>query len=125
MEVKKLLLVDDEPDIRKVASISLEKIGKFELLTAASGEEALSIAESGKPDLIILDMMMPGMDGMTAFRKLAENPATAGIPVIFMTAKSQAHEKAEYMAAGARGVIVKPFDPMKLPQEIRDIASGI
>jgi CheY-like chemotaxis protein len=125
MEVKKILLVDDDDDIRKVAGISLVKIGKFELLTAACGEEGLHIAEAEKPDMIILDMNMPGMDGLEVLEKLRENPATASIPVMFMTAKTQARDKEDYMARGACGVIEKPFDPMSISNEIRKIAAGI
>jgi two-component system, OmpR family, response regulator len=125
MTIKKILLVDDEQDIRQVAAFSLRKIGQFEVSLASSGEEGMQMALAEKPDAIIVDMMMPGMDGMTLFEKLRKNPETQNIPVIFMTAKAQPKEIEEYMARGACGVIAKPFDPMTLPQEIRDIASQL
>lgn len=123
MEIRKILLVDDEADIRKVANISLAKVGKFEVILAESGAEGLEKAAAEKPDLIILDMMMPEMDGLTTFSRLRENDSTKEIPVIFMTAKTQASEKQHYLDCGAIGVISKPFDPMTLSNEVKAIVS--
>ena len=125
MELKRILLIDDEEDIRRVASISLEKIGKFELVTAASGEEGIAVASREMPDLIILDMMMPGMDGFTTIARLKETEGVSNIPVIFMTAKTQLTEKSDFIASGACGVIEKPFDPMTLSDEVRRIADSL
>ena len=123
MEIRTVLLVDDEDDIRTVGSLSLEQVGQWKVLLASSGEEALEKAAHAKPDLILLDVMMPGMDGPETLAKLRSAEASAGIPVIFMTAKVQRHEVARYNELGAAGVIAKPFDPMTLPDEIRRIAS--
>jgi two-component system OmpR family response regulator len=122
--VHKILLVDDDPDIRKIAVISLQHVGGFEVRTAVSGEDGLSVAGPWQPDLVLLDVMMPGLDGPSTFARLREDPATRDIPVVFMTAKVQQREVQRYLALGACGVIAKPFDPMTLSQQIRDIASG-
>jgi len=99
--------------------MSLELVGDFEVELAVSGAEGLAKAGSLLPDLILLDVMMPGMDGPATLRALREQPRTSGIPVIFMTAKVQSHEIAQYLALGALGVIAKPFDPMSLPDQVR------
>lgn len=117
----RILYVEDEADIRVVAEISLEVVGGFTLVSCASGQEALDCAERARPDLLLLDMMMPGMDGLSTLRALREHPATADTPAIFMTAKVQAAEIANLKAAGALDVIPKPFDPMALPGLIRSI----
>ncbi|WP_338872766.1 response regulator [Myxococcus stipitatus] len=122
--LRKVMLVDDEEDIRAIGKLSLGRVGKWETVLAASGSEALEKAASEQPDLILLDVMMPGMDGPTTFAKLREQPATAATPIIFMTAKVQKQEVARYLELGALGVIGKPFDPMTLPQEIRKLVPG-
>jgi CheY-like chemotaxis protein len=123
--ISKVLLVDDEPHIRRIGELSLKGVGKWIAVLASSGAEALTIAEQQKPDLILLDVMMPGMDGPATLQLLRASEATAGIPVIFMTAKVQKHEVDKYLAAGAVGVIPKPFDPMALPAQILQILSGV
>lgn len=117
----KVLLIDDEEDIRKVGQLSLEAVGHFETFLANSGRAGLELAAAGRPDVILLDMMMPGMDGMTVLAELKATADLEAIPVIFMTAKVRREEVARYLAAGASGVIQKPFDPMTLPDEIRAI----
>ena len=87
--------------------------------------QALTLAAHERPDVILLDVMMPELDGPGTFASLREDPATATIPVIFMTAKAQPHEVASYRALGAAGVIAKPFDPMSLPGEIRSIVEAL
>ncbi len=121
--ISKVLLVDDEPHIRRIGELSLKGVGKWTAVLAPSGSDALTIAENEKPDLILLDVMMPGMDGPETLKQLRAAEATAGIPVIFMTAKVQKHEVDKYLAAGAIGVIPKPFDPMALPAQILQILS--
>lgn len=121
MPIQKVLMVDDEPDIRKIGLVSLRSVGKWATVSASSGEEALTLAAQEKPDLILLDVMMPGMTGPDVLVKLRQQPETASIPVIFMTAKVQRTEIDGYLALGAAGVISKPFDPMLLPQQIRAI----
>jgi len=119
--LQRILHVDDEPDIREVAKMTLEAIGSFTVETCRSGQEAIDKAPGFAPDLILLDVMMPGMDGPTTFGELQLNPATSGIPVIFMTAKVQAHEIDEYLKLGGAGVIIKPFDPTSLSKEVAEI----
>lgn len=119
MEIRKVMLVDDEVDIRTIGEMALESVGQWQVVAAASGEEALELAARERPDVILLDVMMPKMDGPTTFARLREQPDTADTPVIFMTAKVQKQEVARYLDLGASGVIAKPFDPMTLPDEIR------
>ena len=120
-EIHKILLVDDEPDIRTIAEMSLSQVGGWQTVLASSGSQALALAASHKPDLILLDVMMPEMDGFATFNALADRAETRDIPVIFMTAKVQSHERERYVGHGAAGVIAKPFDPMRLPEEIKEI----
>ncbi len=115
----KILLIDDEPDIRKIGRLSLEAVGKFEVVLAAGAAEGLALARTERPDAILLDMMMPGMDGLAALGELRAAPDLATVPVIFMTARVQRHEVERYLGLGAAGVIQKPFDPMTLPDEVR------
>lgn len=122
--VRKVMLVDDEDDIRTIGNLSLSRVGGWQTVLAASGAEALEKARAEKPDLILLDVMMPGMDGPTTFGRLRAEEATAHTPIIFMTAKIQKQEVARYLELGALGVIGKPFDPMTLPQEIRKLVPG-
>lgn len=120
-ELKSILYVEDEPDIREIAKIAMEMVGGFSVVMCASGEEALRKADGVKPDLLLLDVMMPGMDGPTTLKALRRLPGLAQTPVIFMTAKIQPKEVEEYKAMGALDVIPKPFDPMMLAQTLRDI----
>jgi CheY-like chemotaxis protein len=113
--------MDDDEDIRLVSELSATRVGKWDAILAATGEEALERARSEQPDVILLDVMMPGMDGPATLAKLRAEPTTADIPVIFLTAKVQKHEVEGYLALGATGVILKPFDVMTLPDEIRRI----
>jgi two-component system OmpR family response regulator len=119
--MNRLLHVEDEPDIQVVAKLALEAVGGFTLETASSGREALSKALSFAPELILLDVMMPGMDGPATLRELRNFPGSCDIPVIFMTAKVQSQEVEKYKSMGAIGVIAKPFDPMTLADEVRKV----
>lgn len=123
-ELKRILYVDDESDIREVATMVLETLGGYAVEKCASGNEALAKAAAFAPDLILLDVMMPGLDGPSTLAELRRNPATAHIPAIFMTAKVQAHEIEEYLALGAKGVITKPFDSMTLCDQIGKICKS-
>jgi len=120
----KVLLVDDDDDIRKIGQLSLEAVGKFQTSSASSAAEGLALAKSTPHDVILMDMMMPGMDGLQALAEIRRMPELANTPVIFMTAKVQRNEVAGYIAKGAAGVIHKPFDPMTLPDEIRRILAA-
>ncbi|MBR9892844.1 response regulator [bacterium] len=116
----RILYVDDENDIREIAGMALELEETFEVRTAASGREGLDLARSFRPDLIMLDVMMPGMDGISTFAAARKDPILASIPVVFVTARTQTHQVAELMELGAHGVIPKPFDPLTLAEEIEN-----
>jgi CheY-like chemotaxis protein len=116
--VRRILVVDDEDDIREVAQLSLEMVGGWEVLPAGSGAEALRRAEAERPDAILLDVMMPGMDGPSTFLALQANPATRGIPVILLTAKVQSADRRRFEDLGVAGVLSKPFDPMELAGQV-------
>jgi len=120
-ELKRILYVDDEPDIRSVAKMSLEMVGGFTVLICASGAEALQKATDFAPDLILLDVMMPQMDGPATLAALRQLPALATTPVLFFTAKVQSDEVEEFKKLGAIDVVAKPFKPMQLPQTLREI----
>ena len=119
MTLKRILYVEDEPDIQAVAKLALEMVGGFEVMICGSGAQALQKVGGYAPDLILLDVMMPGMDGPTTLQNLRADSATAAIPVIFLTAKVQPAEVAQYQALGALDVIAKPFDPMALAGQVR------
>ena len=106
-------------DIRRIACLSLTRVGKMEVVEASGGPEGVRKAASERPDAILLDVMMPGLDGPATLSALRSNPATAEIPVVFLTAKAMASEIERLMGLGARGVLTKPFDPMSLPQELK------
>lgn len=121
----KVLHVDDEPDIREVASLSLDLDGDMEVRSAASGTEALGVLADGyRPDVILLDVMMPDLDGPGTLQRLRRLPGLEATPVVFMTARAQSHEQGRFVDLGAIGVITKPFDPMTLAKEIRDLLAG-
>jgi two-component system OmpR family response regulator len=117
--LKRILFAEDEDEIRAVAKIALEAVGGFDLVACASGAEAIAAAPEANADLLLLDVMMPGMDGPATLAALRRIPATAHTPVIFMTAKVQPAEVARYIALGALGVIPKPFSPMQVSDAIR------
>ncbi len=116
-----ILYVEDDGDIQTVAQIALEVVGGFQLKTCSSGKEAIREAASFVPDLLLLDVMMPEMDGPTTLEGLRKCDNTKNTPVIFMTAKVQATEVAYYKSLGALGVIAKPFDPMSLATQVRKL----
>ena len=118
--LQRILYIEDEPDIRAVASIALESVGGFTLKTCSSGEEALESAAAFDPDLILLDVMMPGMDGPSTLAALREIPGLADTAAMFMTAKVQPQEIEHFKSLGAIEVIAKPFDPMGLAGHITD-----
>ena len=117
--LKKILYVEDDEDIAVVATMTLEEIGGFEIKHALSGSLALELLASYDPDLILMDVMMPGMDGVETYKEIRNLEKWESIPVIFMTAKAQTHEQKTYMDLGAIGVVVKPFDPMILCKTIK------
>ena len=115
-----LLLIDDEDDIREVSSLSLEMTQDWTITTANSGAAGIILAKAYPPDAILLDVMMPEMDGPTTFRNLQSHELTRSIPVIFLTAKVQAADRQKFMEIGVQGIIAKPFDPLTLGQQIRE-----
>jgi CheY-like chemotaxis protein len=118
----RLLLVDDEDAIRTIASISLERIAGWTVIPAASGEAALEAAENDGPfDAVLLDVMMPGLDGPTTYQRLRDGPLPPHVPVIFLTAKIATADREHLHSLGATGVIAKPFDPMTLHDQIQQI----
>lgn len=120
-ELKRITYVKDDPDIRAVAEIALESVGGLTLDMCASGAEAIERVPGFKPDMILLDFMMPDMDGAETYARLRDMPGLAATPIAFMTAKSQSYEIESLKSLGAVGVIVKPFDPMTLADELRTI----
>ncbi|MBA3669162.1 MAG: response regulator [Sphingomonas sp.] len=115
----RILFVDDEADIREVAEISLGLDQDFEIRTCASGKEAVLVAAEWKPDLVLLDVMMPAMDGPTTLARLREQKETAQIPIVFITARTQAQDVERLKLMGAVALIAKPFNPMTLAQTVR------
>jgi CheY-like chemotaxis protein len=115
---KRILIVDDEDDIREVAQVCLELVGGYEVLTASSGREGVEQARGAQPDAIVLDVMMPEMDGPATLVALRADPATRAIPVLFLTARTQAAEQQRLSQLGAAAILTKPFDPLKLAQDV-------
>lgn len=125
MRIRRVLLVDDEPDIRTIGEMSLESVGGWEVRLASSGVEALAQVDAFAPDVILLDVMMPDLDGPGTLTALRERADVPHVPVIFMTARVQPKEVDAYLALGAAGVIHKPFDPMTLPDDVRRILGAL
>jgi CheY-like chemotaxis protein len=124
MSKLRILYVDDEADIREIASMSLSLDGDIEVKACASGSEALQVAPTWQPSLILLDVMMPGMDGPETLASLKADPRTAAIPAVFITARTQSYEIERFLSLGAVGVIAKPFDPMTLAGQARQYLRG-
>lgn len=125
MGIRKVLLAEDEEDIQKVARMSLQFQGHWEVVVAGNGQECLEKVSTEHPDLILLDAMMPRMDGYETCRRLKADPATRHIPVIFLTAKAQEAEIKKGLELGAVGYLVKPFDPMRLAAQIQQILENV
>ncbi len=121
MTTKRVLVVDNEQYIQEVAKICLETVAGWEVLTASSGQEGITQAAAWQPDAILLDVMMPDMDGITTFEKLQANSVTKGIPVILLTAKIQAADRRRYDQMGMISAIAKPFNPLELAGQIAEV----
>jgi len=119
--LEKVLLVEDDLDIQIIGRLALETVGGLTLEACSSGQDCIQVAPQFRPDLILLDVMMPGMDGPTTLTALKADPELASIPVVFMTAKVQTHEVESYKSMGAIGVIAKPFDPMTLATQVQSL----
>jgi CheY-like chemotaxis protein len=124
MSIARVLLAEDDPDIQKVVRMSLKMKGVKEVVVTDNGEECLARIAEFTPDVILLDVMMPKLDGYATCRKLKENPATRDIPVIFLTAKAQHYEVKQGMESGALGYLIKPFDPMTLHDQIAELLAN-
>ncbi len=118
---RRILIIDDEDDIREVAALSLESVAGWEVMVASSGAQGLVRAAEYKPDAILLDVMMPGMDGPTTFRELRKNPITSRIPVLLLTAKVQNTDQRRFADLGVEAVLFKPFDPLTLSTQIAGV----
>jgi CheY-like chemotaxis protein len=116
--MRKVLIIDDEDDIREVAALSLETVAGWNVVTANCGPQGLLMAVSEKPDAILLDVMMPEMDGPTTFKNLQANPETSHIPVLLLTAKVQGVDQRRFASLGVKAVLFKPFDPLTLSEEM-------
>jgi CheY-like chemotaxis protein len=118
MTGRTILVVDDDDDVREITRLALEVMGGWTVIDADGGATALELARSHRPDVVLLDVMMPDMDGPTTFRRMQADPVTSGIPVILLTAKVQAGQRQVWDGLALRGVISKPFNPMTLTEEI-------
>ncbi len=119
-----VLIIDDEDDVRQVVRLSLGRVGGMNVVDAGSGAEGVRLATETSPDFILLDLMMPEMDGVETLSRLREDARTATIPVIFLTAKALPSEIERLRRLGALDVVVKPFNPMTLADELRTILRG-
>jgi CheY-like chemotaxis protein len=118
MSARRILVIDDEADIREIARMSLKITQHWDVLMAASGAEGVAIATAEQPDAILLDVIMPGVDGLETLKSLHTNPSTQHIPVLLLTATVKAANPQHYMELGARGILLKPFDPGLLGNQI-------
>ncbi|SIQ91124.1 response regulator [Pseudacidovorax sp. RU35E] len=117
--LRRVMCVEDDEDIRYILDFSLRQIGGYEVCAVGSGAEALATAPGFRPDLVLLDVMMPQLSGPQTLEQLRQQPGMAGVPVVFLTAKAMPEQLEDLLCHGATGVIVKPFDPVRLPQDIR------
>ncbi|TMH69781.1 MAG: response regulator [Betaproteobacteria bacterium] len=123
--LNRICYVEDDEDIQRIVRMSLERIGKMTVEVVTDPMVALGAITSFKPDLVMLDWMMPGMDGPTLFRRMKQQPETSALPVVFITAKATQRDMDELIALGAAGAISKPFSPKDLPEQLRAIWSKI
>jgi CheY-like chemotaxis protein len=117
----KVLIIDDDPDVRRIARLCLSQLGGMDVVEASSADEGLRRAAADKPDVILLDIMMPRVDGLAAIGSLRRVPETARIPVIFLTARTGEDDESFLRRTGARGLLTKPFDPMTLATKVRSL----
>ncbi|MFD1766112.1 response regulator [Sphingorhabdus buctiana] len=120
----KIVYVDDDEDLRDIVELALLSHGGFELQCSTDGASALALVEQWQPDAVLSDVHMAGMDGMALLAELQSNPATARIPLIFLTATTDRQKRAGMLALGARGIIDKPFDPRRLGEHLAEMVSG-
>ncbi len=118
MTLKSILVIDDEVDILRLIQTCLEVMGGWQVLIACSGNEGLRLAQNNQPDAILLDVMMPDMDGLTTFQQLQDNPSTRRIPVVLLTARGRSVDQGMFAELGVKGVLNKPFNPLKLADQV-------
>jgi CheY-like chemotaxis protein len=118
--MRRVLIIDDEDDIREVAALSLEATAGWQVLTAGSGAKGIEVAITEQPDAILMDVMMPGVDGPTTFREMQQIPSIVHIPVVLLTAKVQGVDKRRFADLGVAAVLFKPFDPLTLAEQISE-----
>jgi CheY-like chemotaxis protein len=119
--MRRILIIDDEDDIREVAALTLEATAGWDILTANGGAEGIRVASESKPDAILMDVMMPGMDGPTTFRQMQLDPELASIPVLLLTAKVQGVDQRRFAGLGVAAVLFKPFDPLTLASQVSEV----
>ena len=119
--MRRILIIDDEDDIREVAALSLEATAGWHVFTASSGAKGIELAVAELPDAILMDVMMPGVDGPTTFREMQQNPAIANIPVLLLTAKVQGVDQRRFAGLGVAAILFKPFDPLTLADQISEV----
>jgi two-component system, OmpR family, response regulator len=122
--LRKILYVDDQPDLRELGRLALEVVGHFEVEAYGSGEDALARVEAFSPDLVLLDVVMPGLSGPETMVRLRAMPRVGDLPVVFLTARVGPEERAQYHAMGVLGVIEKPFDPFDLAERLKRLWSA-
>jgi two-component system, OmpR family, response regulator len=122
--LRKVLIIEDEPEIQAILAMSLERVGGFETVVAGDGIEGLERARSESPDLILMDVLMPRLNGYDTCRRIKQEERLREIPVVFLTARCDPVDVDKAMRAGAAGCVAKPFDPLKLAEQILEIASG-
>jgi CheY-like chemotaxis protein len=120
VDTKRILIIDDESDIREVAQVSLEMMGGWHVIASESGRDGLEKAKADRPDAILLDVMLPDMDGPTTLQNLQADPSTSHIPVVFLTAKIQTADRKRFADLGVVAVIAKPFDPINLASQVAE-----
>jgi CheY-like chemotaxis protein len=118
---RRILLVDDDDGVREVARMSLELVGGYTVTTASSGDEAIEVARRNPPDAVLLDVMMPGLDGPSTYQALQAQHETAHVPVVLLTAKTQPADRRRFAELGVVGVLTKPFDVMTLPTDVAEL----
>jgi CheY-like chemotaxis protein len=119
--MRRILIIDDEEDIREVAALALEATAGWQIFTAGSGVEGIAVATVEQPDAILMDVMMPGVDGPTTFRNMQQNPLVSHIPVLLLTAKVQGVDQRRFASLGVAAILFKPFDPLTLAHQISEV----
>ena len=124
MTAARVLVIDDEDDVRMIVRFALESDGRYLVAEARNGAEGLAAARQDRPDIVLLDAMMPGLDGYAVCRRMRQDPELQDVPILFLTAKTQGYERREGLAAGATDYLTKPFDPIALADQLAQVLAG-